>query len=75
VLIAIGNSGRGELANSAAALVFDTSPLVRAMAAWALIRLAPEQARRLAPAALATEADADVRKEWLALPPGTEQAA
>jgi epoxyqueuosine reductase len=75
VLIAIGNSGRAELADSAAALVFDASPLVRAMAAWALIRLTPEQARRLAPAALATEADADVRKEWLALPPGTEQAA
>ncbi|HVL21365.1 MAG TPA: tRNA epoxyqueuosine(34) reductase QueG, partial [Amaricoccus sp.] len=41
VLIAIGNSGRPELADSAAALVTDASPLVRAMAAWALIRLSP----------------------------------
>lgn len=75
VLIAIGNSGQPALAGSAAALVADPSPLVRAMAAWALIRLAPEQARRLAPAALAAETDADVRREWRALTPGTEQAA
>lgn len=68
VLIAIGNSNRPELAASAEALVADASPLVRAMAAWALIRLAPVRAGRLAAHALASEADADVRHEWLALP-------
>jgi epoxyqueuosine reductase len=68
VLIAIGNSNRPELAASAEALVADASPLVRAMAAWALIRLAPERAGHLAAQALAGEADADVRQEWLALP-------
>ncbi|MDR6874496.1 epoxyqueuosine reductase [Bosea sp. BE125] len=68
VLIAIGNSNRPELAASAEALVADASPLVRAMAAWALIRLAPVRAGHLAAQALAGEADADVRKEWLALP-------
>ncbi|WP_281270198.1 tRNA epoxyqueuosine(34) reductase QueG [Bosea caraganae] len=69
VLIAIGNSGRPELAESAAALVGDASPLVRAMAAWALIRLEPDEARRRAAAAVATESDDDVRREWLALEP------
>lgn len=75
VLIAIGNSGRSELADSVAALAADPSPLVRAMAAWALIRLAPEQARMLAPAALAVENDPDVRREWLALSPEPEHAS
>jgi len=75
VLIAIGNSGRPDLAGSAAALVTDTSPLVRAMAAWALIRLDPGGASRLASTALTTETDPDVRREWLALPPETDRAA
>nr|WP_248312165.1 tRNA epoxyqueuosine(34) reductase QueG [Bosea sp. BK604] len=75
VLIAIGNSARPELAGSAAALVADPSPLVRAMAAWALIRLAPEEARRRAAAALAAESDEDVRREWLALDAEPEIAA
>ncbi|HEY5797131.1 MAG TPA: tRNA epoxyqueuosine(34) reductase QueG [Bosea sp. (in: a-proteobacteria)] len=75
VLIAIGNSGRPELAASAAALVTDASPLVRAMAAWALIRLSPPQARVLAPDALAVENDPDVRREWLALSAEAEHAS
>lgn len=75
VLIAIGNSGRPELAERAAALVTDASPLVRAMAAWALIRLSPAQARALAPAALAMENDPDVRREWLALSAEPEHAS
>jgi hypothetical protein len=41
VLIAIGNSGRPGLAPSAEALIADASPLVRAMAAWALIESLP----------------------------------
>ncbi|HEV7257706.1 MAG TPA: tRNA epoxyqueuosine(34) reductase QueG [Bosea sp. (in: a-proteobacteria)] len=73
VLIAIGNSGRPELADSAAALVADASPLVRAMAAWALIRLEPGEAHRLAPGALAVEKDPDVRREWLALSSAPER--
>lgn len=75
VLIAIGNSGRPELADSAAALAADPSPLVRAMAAWALIRLEPGRALMLAPAALAVENDPDVRREWLALSPEPEHAS
>jgi len=72
VLIAIGNSGRPELADSAVALIPDASPLVRAMAAWALIRIAPARARALAPGALAVENDPDVRREWQALSPTPE---
>ena len=39
VLIAIGNSGRGDLRATAARLLADPAPLVRQMAAWALRRL------------------------------------
>ncbi|MDP3407463.1 tRNA epoxyqueuosine(34) reductase QueG [Bosea sp. (in: a-proteobacteria)] len=75
VLIAIGNSGRHELASSAVSLLRDSSPLVRAMAAWALIRLDPSQGRALAGEALAMEKDEDVRREWLALRPAPELPA
>lgn len=63
-LIAIGNSGRPALAIHAEALLRDGSPLVRAMAVWALGRLTPERARSLRAAHLAQEADAQVRQEW-----------
>lgn len=69
VLIAIGNSGDVALAASAEALLVDPSPLVRAMAVWALIRLAPERAAALAGDRLATETDPDVRGEWARLAP------
>ena len=65
VLIAIGNSGEPSLAPAAERLLEDASPLVRAMAAWALRRLLPPD--RLAPrraARLAAERDAEVRREW-----------
>ncbi len=75
VLIAIGNSGRADLAASAVALLADPSPLVRAMAVWALIRLDPPQALTLAGGALAMEKDPDVRREWLALTPATDAAS
>ncbi len=75
VLIAIGNSGRPDLAGSAGALLGDVSPLVRAMAVWALGRLAPGRAAALAPGALAAESDAAVRQEWLALPAPPGRAA
>ena len=65
VLISIGNSGDAELIAKVRARLDDGSPLVRAMAVWALSRLAPaatvEQERR---ARLTTEDDADVRAEW-----------
>ncbi|MFN3671210.1 MAG: tRNA epoxyqueuosine(34) reductase QueG [Bosea sp. (in: a-proteobacteria)] len=75
VLIAIGNSGRPELAASAEALLHDASPLVRAMAVWALGRLAPERARSLAPRGLSEEPDTHVRDEWMKLEPAMDITA
>ena len=63
VLIAIGNSGDAVLAEAARARLDDASPLVRAMAAWALSRLLPPaEFRRLA--ATRREPDPEVRAEW-----------
>jgi epoxyqueuosine reductase len=65
VLIAIGNSRAPELAAVAAALLDDLSPLVRAMAVWALGRLAPDgEWRKAAAAALSRESDPQVRGHW-----------
>ena len=65
VLIAIGNSGSAELGRVARERLGDASPLVRAMAAWAVRRLLPDdEVKRLAALALAGEADADVSAEW-----------
>ncbi|MCO5093397.1 MAG: tRNA epoxyqueuosine(34) reductase QueG [Bosea sp.] len=75
VLIAIGNSGRAELAGSALPHLADPSPLVRAMAVWALGRLDPAGAGKLAAAGLAEEADPQVRAEWQALATRTEDTA
>jgi epoxyqueuosine reductase len=65
VLIAIGNAGDASLTPHAERLLDDPSPLVRAMAVWALSRLL-DSARfaALAGARLAQEADPDVRSEW-----------
>jgi epoxyqueuosine reductase len=65
VLIAAGNSGDAELLPKVEALLGDESPLVRAMAIWAMRRLtrdevAPQQRRRH----LAREGDESVRAEW-----------
>ena len=67
VLIGIGNSGDAGLAPVAEARLSDASPLVRAMAVWALSRLLPGEAfaalaRRYGP----DEADPAVKVEWLA---------
>ncbi|MGL4727147.1 MAG: tRNA epoxyqueuosine(34) reductase QueG [Bosea sp. (in: a-proteobacteria)] len=67
VMIAIGNSGDTTLAKTARAALGDASPLVRAMAAWALARLDPEAAKKLAASAIAGEKDADVLSEWRAV--------
>ncbi len=67
VLIAIGNSGEPGLAAVAEDLVADPSPLVRAMAAWALSRLLGAQAfAALRDRALTRETDQGVRSEWQA---------
>ncbi|WP_420846273.1 tRNA epoxyqueuosine(34) reductase QueG [Microvirga brassicacearum] len=64
VLIAIGNSGSAELADEAVRLLDDASPLIRAMAVWAISRLRPAQVDAYADGRLADEQDADVRAEW-----------
>jgi epoxyqueuosine reductase len=65
VLVAIGNAGVPDLAAEAKALVDDPSPLVRAMAAWALRRLLPaDQFAALARSRASCETDAAVVAEW-----------
>jgi len=65
VLIAIGNSGDAALAEEALRLLDDASPLVRAMAVWAIGRLLSQEAvARHAAGRLESEDDPDVREEW-----------
>jgi epoxyqueuosine reductase len=65
VLIAIGNSGERDLLEAVRSLLGDASPLVRAMAAWAWLRLAPAaEQKRARRAGLAAEHDPAVRAEW-----------
>ena len=65
VLIAAGNSGDAGLAPRIETLLSDPSPLVRAMAVWALSQLVPElRFRKLRNAHLSAETDEDVRREW-----------
>jgi len=67
VLIAIGNSDDTSLADVARARLDDASPLVRAMAVWALARLLPpEQFATLRAAGEEREEDEAVRGEWRA---------
>lgn len=64
-LIAAGNSGDARLLSHAERLLEDASPLVRAMAVWAVRRLAaPRRFAQLAEHYLARELDADVSREW-----------
>ncbi|MET0744266.1 MAG: tRNA epoxyqueuosine(34) reductase QueG [Microvirga sp.] len=64
VLIAIGNSGDPGLAAEAVRLLDDPSPLIRAMAVWAMARLTPDSVPDHAALHLEGEADPDVRAEW-----------
>jgi epoxyqueuosine reductase len=64
-LIAAGNAADASLVPHVEALTGDTSPLVRAMAAWALQRLDPARADTMRAQRLATEPDSAVRTEWL----------
>jgi epoxyqueuosine reductase len=65
VLIAAGNSRDPDLVPHVEALLSDASPLVRAMAVWALSRLAPKRLSALRPSLATQELDAAVRGEWL----------
>ncbi len=66
-LIAAGNSGDVALLPVVRGLLDDASPLVRAMAVWALRRLAgAEEVDRLCSCHLDKEADAGVLAEWAA---------
>ena len=64
VLIAAGNSGDTALAALVEARLSDDSPLVRAMAVWALSRLAPSRFSALR-ATHANDPDSAVRAEWI----------
>ncbi len=65
VLVAIGNSGDPDLADEAVRLLDDASPLVRAMAVWAIWRLLPPEAVAAhARGRKEHEQDADVGEEW-----------
>ena len=67
VLIAIGNSSNGTLAETAKDLLGDESPLVRGAAVWALSQLiAPDEFARLEAQGLPLETDETVRAEWAA---------
>ncbi len=66
VLIALGNSGDISALPQVIEKLSDASPVVRAMAVWALGELDPAEARARAPAAIASEEDEDVRDEWRA---------
>jgi epoxyqueuosine reductase len=74
VLIAAGNSGDAALAGVVAERLDDASPLVRAMAVWALARLAPSRLAALAPVLGACEEDADVLREWAAAEASSSEA-
>jgi epoxyqueuosine reductase len=65
VLIAAGNSDDAALVPLVEARLGDPSPLVRAMAVWALARLAPRRFHALRGSHCAGETDPAVRSEWL----------
>ena len=66
-IIGAGDSGYPGLVPQIEGLLRDASPLVRAMAVWALGRLDSARALELAALHAPSEADEDVRGEWLTL--------
>jgi epoxyqueuosine reductase len=68
VLIAGGNSRDVSLLPQVEARLDDASPLVRAMAVWALSKLSPQRFAALREQRAGTEPDADVAAEWIAAP-------
>lgn len=75
VLIAAGNSCEANLASEAAVLLKDDSPLVRAMAVWAMGELHTDTSwlAELRGAFLSDEIDENVRAEWAAMKRNTEE--
>ncbi len=68
VLIAIGNSGEVALAEEAERLLDDPSPLVRAMAVWAVGRLcSADRIEEVGRPRREMEQDPQVRDEWTSL--------
>lgn len=65
VLIAAGNSHDISLVPQVEARLSDDAPLVRAMAVWALSRLAPARHAALRAEFMTAETDPAVRSEWL----------
>jgi epoxyqueuosine reductase len=70
VLIAIGNSGDPDLTDDARRCLDDTSPLVRAAAVWAFLRLDATSPARERAARVPLETDPLVRAEWARLDGG-----
>jgi epoxyqueuosine reductase len=68
VLIAAGNSGDESLVPQVEQRLDDASPLVRAMAVWALSRLAPDWAAAVRESEAQAEADPAVAEEWARIP-------
>jgi epoxyqueuosine reductase len=64
VLMAIGNSGNGALADEAERLLEDSSALVRGAAVWALGQLDRRRLVRCAHAQRSAESDPQVIEEW-----------
>ena len=64
VLIAAGNSGDESLVATCKTLTSDASPVVRAMAVWALSRLISKDALAAHEAACGAENDEEVLSEW-----------
>lgn len=64
VLIAAGNSADALLVPLVEPLLHDASPLVRAMAVWALSRLAPRRFQALRARHEGSETDPAVAQEW-----------
>jgi epoxyqueuosine reductase len=64
VLIAAGNSGDETLVPRVEGHLGDASPLVRAMAVWALSRLAPDWAAAVRESEAQAESDPAVADEW-----------
>ena len=65
LLVALGNSGEGEMLPLAEGFLSDGDAVVRASAVWAVWRLGGrERVRELAVGCLVGEEDAGVREEW-----------
>jgi epoxyqueuosine reductase len=65
VMIAIGNAADPSLLPTIHQALDDGSPLVRAMAAWALRQNDPDAHAALSPARRLTEIDRETREEWI----------